>query len=187
MGSVRVAQSRHRGWHNFVTVSHSADHFAWMPGPRAWRTSGYLHRLDAKTHVLLVGAGGVGRAIGVALALAGVGFLGVENRTRANADALAQTARRAAPRCVVESRSGFDPAEFDIVVNATSLGLNGEGPMPIDIYQLSGTALVAEVVMVPEVTPMLHAAQDRGLAVVRGLEMLTQQVETLGDFWGMTN
>ena len=59
--------------------------------------------------------------------------------------------------------------------------------MPIDISRLSGTALVAEVVMVPEVTPMLHVAQERGLAVVRGLEMLTQQVETLGDFWGMTN
>ena len=123
----------------------------------------------------------------MALALAGVGFLAVENRTRAKANELAQTARRAAPRCVVESGPGFDPAGFDIVVNDTSLGLNGEGPIPIDVSRLSGTALVAEVVMVPEVTPMLKVAQDRGLAVVRGLEMLTQQVETLGDFWGMTN
>lgn len=143
--------------------------------------------LDANTRVLLVGAGGVGRAIGVALALAVVGVLAVENRTRAKAEALAQTVRRAAPRCVVEADSGFDPAVFDIVVNATSLGLNGKGSMPIDVSRLSGTALVAEVVMVPEVTPMLHAAQNRGLAIVRGMEMLTQQVETLGDFWGMTN
>ena len=143
--------------------------------------------LDANTRVLLVGAGGVGRAIGVALALAGVGFLAVENRTPAMADELAQTARHAAPMCVVESGSEFNLAGFDIVVNATSLGLNGEGPMPIDISRLSGAALVAEVVMVPEVTPMLHVAQERGLAIVRGLEMLIQQVETLGDFWGMTN
>ena len=143
--------------------------------------------LNADTRVLQVGAGGVGKAIAVALGLAGVGFLAVENRTHAIADALAQTVRRAAPKCVVESGSGFDLAPFDIVVNATSLGLNGEGPMPIDISRLSGTALVAEVVMVPEVTPMLHAAQERGLAVVRGLEMLTQQADTLGDFWGMTN
>jgi shikimate 5-dehydrogenase len=41
--------------------------------------------------------------------------------------------------------------------------------------------------MVPEITPMLHSAQEQGLAVVRGLEMLTQQIEILADFFGMAN
>ena len=73
------------------------------------------------------------------------------------------------------------------MVNATSLGLNGQGAMPVEVSRISKAALVAEVVMVPEITPMLHSAQEQGLAVVRGLEMLTQQIEVLADFFGMAN
>ncbi|MBL7084149.1 MAG: shikimate dehydrogenase [Candidatus Aminicenantes bacterium] len=141
--------------------------------------------LNANTRVLLVGAGGVGRAIAVALALAGVGYLAIANRTRAKADDLAHTVRRAAPACVAEAGSAFDPATFDIVINATSLGLNGQGPLPVEVSRVSGTALVAEVVMVPKLTPLLQAAQTRGLGIVRGREMLTQQVEAVADFLGM--
>jgi shikimate dehydrogenase len=146
------------------------------------------HRtLDVATRVLLVGAGGVGRAIAVALALAGVGHLAITNRTRARADALAQTVRRAAPACAVEAGAAFDPARFDIVINATSLGTGGQGPMPIEVSRISGTALVADVVAAPEYTPLLQAAQARGLTVVRGLEMMTPQIDLAADFLGMTS
>ncbi len=40
--------------------------------------------------------------------------------------------------------------------------------------------------MVPELTPLLQAAQTRGLEIVYGREMLTQQVEAAADFLGMT-
>jgi shikimate dehydrogenase len=142
--------------------------------------------LDANTRVLLVGAGGVGRAIAVALALAGVGSLVTANRTQAKAEDLADTVRRAAPTCAVEAGSAVDPSAFDIVINATSLGLNGQGPLPVEVSRVSETALVAEVVMAPEVTPLLQAAQTRGLGIVRGREMLTQQLEAIVDFFGMT-
>lgn len=142
--------------------------------------------LDANTRVLLVGAGGVGRAIAVALALAGVGSLVIANRTQAKAEDVADTVRRAAPTCAVEAGSAVDPSAFDIVINATSLGLNGQGPLPVEVSRVSGTALVAEVVMVPELTPLLQAAQTRGLGIIRGREMLTHQVEAIMDFLGMT-
>jgi shikimate dehydrogenase len=142
--------------------------------------------LDANTRVLLVGAGGVGRAIAVALALAGVASLVIANRTQTKAEDLADTVRRAAPACAVEAGSAVDPAAFDIVINATSLGLNGRGPLPVEVARVSETALVAEVVMVPELMPLLQAAQTRGLAIVRGREMLPQQVEAGMDFLGMT-
>ena len=140
--------------------------------------------LDATTRVLLVGAGGTGRAIAVALALAGVGYVAIANRTRAKAEELAHTVRGVVPTCVTEAGSTFDPAAFDIVINATSLGLNGQGPLPVEVAQLSGTALVAEVVMVPDLTPLLQAAQRRGLAVVRGREMGAQQGAGVADFLG---
>ena len=142
--------------------------------------------LDANSRVLLVGAGGVGRAIAVALALAGVGSLTIANRTVAKAEDLAHTVRQAAPACAVEARNAFDPAPFDIVLNATSLGLNGQGPLPVEVSRVSETALVAEVVMAPEVTPLLQAAHTRGLGIVRGREMLTQQLAAIVDFFGMT-
>lgn len=142
--------------------------------------------LDVNTRVLVVGAGGVGRAIAVALALEGVGYLAVANRTRAKAVDLAETVRRAAPTCIAEAGSAFDPAAFDIVINATSLGLNGQGPLPIDVSRVSETALVAEVVMSPKLTPLLQAAQTRGLEIVYGREMLTLQLEAGADFLGMT-
>ena len=142
--------------------------------------------LNSDTRVLLVGAGGVGRSIAVAIALAGVGYLAIANRTPSKADELAGTVRHAAPDCVVESDSSLDPEGFDIVVNATSLGLNGQGPMPVEVSRISKPALVAEVVMVPEITPMLHSAQEQGLAVVRGSEMMTNQVEIWADFFGLS-
>jgi shikimate dehydrogenase len=114
--------------------------------------------------------------------------LTITNRTQAKADALAHTVRRAAPTCTVEASAACDPAGFDIVINATSLGQQGQeqGPLPIDVSRVSGTALVADVVSVPERTPLLHAAQARGLGTVRGIEMMTPQIETVADFLGMT-
>jgi shikimate dehydrogenase len=140
--------------------------------------------LDTTTRVLLVGAGGTGRAIAVALARAGVGYVAIANRTQEKAEELAHTVRGVVPTCVTEAGSTFDPAAFDIVINATSLGLHGQGPLPVEVAQLSGTALVAEVVMVPELTPLLQAAQTRGLEVVRGREMGAQQWEGVADFFG---
>jgi shikimate dehydrogenase len=61
-----------------------------------------------------------------------------------------------------------------------------QGPLPIEISRLSGTALVAEVVMVPELTPLLQAAQTRGFDIVTGREMSAQQFEAGMNFLGMT-
>jgi shikimate dehydrogenase len=146
------------------------------------------HRaMDATTQVLLVGAGGVGQAIGVALGLAGVGALTITNRTQAKADDLVQKVRRVAPACDVMTHAAVDPVAFDIVINATSLGhVTGQGPLPIEVARVSETALVADVVSVPEYTPLLHAAQARGLDIVRGIEMRDPQAEIIADFLGMT-
>jgi shikimate 5-dehydrogenase len=100
---------------------------------------------------------------------------------------LLHTVRRTAPACAVEAGIAFDPAAFDIVINATSLGHgDGQGPLPVEVSRVSGTALVADVVSVPEYTPLLQAAQARGLDIVRGIEMLTPQIEIGADFLGMT-
>jgi shikimate dehydrogenase len=162
-------------------IGETFDGVAMVQAIKAYRA------IDATTRVLLVGAGGVGQAIGVALGLAGVGSLAITNRTQAKADDLVQKVRHAAPSCVVETQAAFDPADFDIVINATSLGHgDGQGPLPIEVSRVSGTTLVADVVAMPEYTPLLQAAQARGLDIVRGIEMLTPQIEIGADFLGMT-
>jgi shikimate dehydrogenase len=162
-------------------IGETFDGVAMVRAIRAYRT------IDAATRVLLVGAGGVGQAIGVALGLAGVGALAITNRTQAKADDLAQKVRRAAPACDVTTPTACDPADFDIVINATSLGhVTGQGPLPLDVAQVSARALVADVVSEPEYTPLLQAAQARGLDIVRGIEMRDPQAEIIADFLGMT-
>jgi len=144
------------------------------------------HRiLSGDTRVLLVGAGGVAKAIAVALGLAGIGRLAIANRTQANADALADMVRRAAPTCKLEASTLGDPAGFDIVINATSLGVNDGDPLPIEVSRISVEALVVEVVAVPPRTRLLEAATARGLAVVPGKAMMIPQLELVADFLGI--
>ncbi|MGE3539279.1 MAG: shikimate dehydrogenase [Candidatus Tectimicrobiota bacterium] len=141
--------------------------------------------LEHTTRALLVGAGGAGRAIAVALASAGVGLLAIANRTRARADDLAHTVRQVVPTCEVETGTHFDPAPFDLVVNATSLGLHGHGALPLEVTRLSPGTLVADAVMLPAMTPLLQAARERGLRIVRGAEMLRHQIAGLAEFFGL--
>ena len=79
-----------------------------------------------------------------------------------------------------------DPADFDIVINATSLGVNADDPMPVDISRIPPAALVVEVVVAPPRTRLLDAATARGLAVVPGMAMMTPQLELVADFLGIT-
>ena len=143
-------------------------------------------KLDKNTKVLLLGAGGVGSAIGIAMALEGIGRLMIWNRTERKANDLASAVRNVAPNCNVDSNFGFKFRDFDIVINATSLGLNGLGAPPVEVTRLAEHALVAEVIMKPEHTPFILAAQERGLDIVQGRKILTQQLETVADYLGIT-
>jgi shikimate 5-dehydrogenase len=58
--------------------------------------------------------------------------------------------------------------------------------MPMDVGQVSNSALVADVVSIPERTELLQAAERRGLDIVRGREMMTPQIEAIADFLGIT-
>ena len=86
--------------------------------------------LDAHTRVLLVGAGGTGRAIAVALALAGVGSLVITNRTQAKAEEVATTVRRAVPTCAVEAGSAVEPAAQCHVVQGRRRPWPSTDPIP---------------------------------------------------------
>lgn len=149
---------------------------------------GFVNGLKSQGHdpagrsVLLAGAGGAAAAIAHALARAGVGRLCIANRTAPKAEAIAQRVRAAAPGIEVTTAGAADPRGFDIVVNATSLGMKEGDALPLDASLLSPPTLVAEIIMKPEMTALLKAAEKQGCSIHLGKHMLDQQANLMGRF-----
>jgi shikimate dehydrogenase len=132
---------------------------------------------------LVVGTGGVGSAIAAGLAASGVAGLTMFDTTSENADALASRLRQHYPR--LDVRTGTrDPAGFDLVVNATPLGMNAGDPLPIDVARLAPSTFVGEVVMKQEMTPLLQAARALGCPIQVGTDMLFEQIPLYLEFFG---
>ncbi len=138
----------------------------------------------AGRRALVLGAGGVGSAIAASLAKAGVGALGLYDIDAAAAEALALRLARFHPTLGLSLGSN-DPAGFDIVVNATPLGMRPGDPLPLDVARLDAASFVGEVVMAEEITPFLAAARARGCAVQVGKDMLFEQIPAYLEFFGL--
>ena len=132
---------------------------------------------------LVVGCGGVGSAIAASLAAAGVATLALYD-SRAEG-ALALRGRLAEHYPALDVRVGSnDPRGFDVVVNATPLGMHDADPLPFDIARLERRSFVGEVVMKNEVTPLLKAAQEIGCDVQVGSDMLFEMIPAYLEFFG---
>jgi shikimate dehydrogenase len=132
---------------------------------------------------LIVGAGGVGSAIAAALAAERVGSITLFDTHGAAADALADRLRQHYPnvRCAVGSN---DPSGYDLVVNATPLGMKAGDPLPFDPWKLDSRTFVGEVVMKQEITPLLAAARERGCRFQVGTDMLFEMIPAYLEFFG---
>ena len=137
----------------------------------------------AGTRALVVGSGGVGSAIAASLAGAGVSALAVFDPNTAAADALAERIREHYPKIEVTTGSK-DPEGYDLVVNATPLGMNDGDPLPMDVDRISPSTFVGEVVMKQEITPFLEAARAKGCQIQVGTDMLFEQIPAYLEFFG---
>ncbi|HKG49396.1 MAG TPA: shikimate dehydrogenase [Actinomycetales bacterium] len=135
------------------------------------------------TRALVVGNGGVGSAIVASLAQAGVAGLGLFDPGPGVSEALAGRIREHYPTIDVTTGSK-DPAGYDVVVNATPLGMNPGDPLPMDVQRIDPGTFVGEVVMAQEITPFLAAAKERGCAVQVGTDMLFEQIPAYLEFFG---
>src|SRR6478609_369047 len=132
---------------------------------------------------LIAGSGGVGSAIAASLAAAGIGAIALYDVQPAAAEALAERLRTNYPAIRVSTGSN-DPAGFDLVVNATPLGMNPGDPLPMDMNRLEARSFVGEVVMKTEMTAFLTAAKARGCRVQVGSDMLFEQIPAYLEFFG---
>ena len=133
---------------------------------------------------MVVGSGGVGSAIAASLAAAGVARLGLFDVNAASVNGLADRLRAHYPSLQVGTDSN-DPAGFDLVVNATPLGMIAGDPMPMDVSRIAAGTFVGEVVMKTEMTAFLAAAKARGCAVQVGSDMLFEQIPAYLEFFGL--
>ena len=140
-------------------------------------------QLIAGSSAIVSGCGGVGSAIAASLARAGIAQLGLFDVHAPSAEALAGRLRVHYPSLdlVVGTK---DPAGFDIIVNATPLGMNPDDPLPFDIYRIAASSFVGEVVMKEEYTPLLRQARDKGCRVQVGTDMLFEQIPAYLEFFG---
>ncbi len=147
---------------------------------RGLRHQGFV--FDGAT-CLVVGAGGVGSAIAASLAADGVASIALCDTDRMSVEGLAARLASHYPRLDVHVR-GSDPAGYDLVVNATPLGMKAGDPLPFDLTRLAPATFVGEVVMKQEITPLLKAAQERGCRFVVGTDMLFEMIPAYLEFFG---
>ncbi len=133
--------------------------------------------------VLVVGSGGVGSAIAASLAAAAVANLSLFDMNAAAAQGLGERLKKHYPSLQVQTGSN-DPAGFDVVVNATPMGMNDGDPLPMDMSRVAPSTLVGEVVMKTEMTAFLKAAQARGCRFQVGADMLFEQIPAYLEFFG---
>ncbi len=141
--------------------------------------------------IVMFGAGGAARAIGVELALAGAASITVVNRGSARGEALVKllNGKTKTKAKLVNWTSTFSvPADAGIVVNATSIGLeDGNAALDLDIASLKPGMVVADVIVNPPRTRLIRDAEARGCRVIDGLGMLINQGVIGVEYWTGVN
>jgi shikimate dehydrogenase len=135
------------------------------------------------TRAFVAGSGGVGSAIAASLAKAGASRLGLYDAFPQAMNGLSERLNAHYPNLEVVTGSP-DPAGYDIVVNATPLGMKKDDPLPMNVERISPSAFVGEVVMKEEITPFLAAVKARGCDYQVGTDMLFEQIPAYLEFFG---
>lgn len=133
--------------------------------------------------VLLLGAGGAGLAIASALAALPLAQLEVVDVAPERAASLA---RRIADVAGFAVTAAGDPAHdrFDILINATPLGLREEDPLPFEPARVRAEAIVVDILMTAAPSRLVRACSARGIVAHSGHEMLLQQLPPYLEFFG---
>ena len=141
----------------------------------------------AGKRLVMFGAGGAARAIGVECALAGATHFTIVNRSEDRGHELIALLNDQTPaEAAFEKWDGeyFVPEEADVVINATSIGLaDAKARLELDTNSLAENMVVADVIPNPPRTQLIRAAEDRGCQVLDGLGMLVNQGITGIEYW----
>ena len=133
--------------------------------------------------ILILGAGGAGRTAALKLAAEGAKKLYLVNRTREKVEEVAREIRQRCPSTEIEV--GYPSSRIELVLNATSLGLNASDPLPFsaDDFSLNQAAAAYDMIYRPAETPFLAEAARAGVITANGLGMLLYQGAKALEIW----
>ena len=137
--------------------------------------------LAGKTGII-IGAGGAAKAIISALLDENIEKIGIINRTRERIQGL----QKQFGSHVFEINERIANSELkncNLLINATSQGMEGQPPLELDIQNLNSNALVADIVYTPLETAFLKRAKDQGNSTLGGLGMLLHQAVRGFELW----
>ena len=130
--------------------------------------------------VLLVGAGGAGSAIAIALLEAGVRELTIHDADESRVAALLKLLTDLGHGRV--SAGPPDPTGCALVCNATPMGMADGDPLPVDAALLTSSMFVGDVIAGHGVTPFLKAAEAAGCQTANGGHMVEAAQDVMADF-----
>ena len=150
---------------------------------------GFINNLDAcapgwggTSDALVLGAGGSSRAVVFGLVERGIKRVHLANRTIDRAHTLADQFGANVHPVAWDAIDDLLP-RAGLLVNTTSLGMQGQPALELDVGRLQSDAIVADLVYAPLQTPLLAAAQARGLRTADGLGMLLHQAVRGFELW----
>ena len=133
--------------------------------------------------VLLIGAGGAARAIVAGIAKEKAKSIDIANRTIENANNLSEFAQKIGLSANVKKIEDVDNLEnYDIIINATSIGLKNE-KSPISFEGMKEKTIVYDIVYAPMNTDFIKKAKEKKLEVIYGYEMLLGQATRAFEIW----
>ncbi len=138
--------------------------------------------------IVVVGAGGAARGAVAALCREAAQRIFIINRSYEKAIALkAEMSRRYPTVCIetIENEELMKKVlpETSLLINTTSVGMNGDNIDFLNLTHLSKSAKVYDMVYSPAITPLIHEASGMGLMVSNGLGMLASQGERAFTIW----
>lgn len=139
----------------------------------------------AGKRVLLVGAGGAGAAIALAVADKQPSFLRIAEIDDDRASALVRRISAVTGDLPVDLGPA-DPRGFDLVINASPMGMADRPESPL-LHPVTGSTVVFDVVAKPAVTMLIASALANGAVAIGGAEMIRGQVDLIADFFAQTS
>lgn len=139
---------------------------------------------------LIIGAGGGARAVCFGLADAGARIISVKDKDPAKAKKLTRDLRRHYSGIEIEAVSKDDALkgrDFDLVVNATPVGMKSGDGLVIDLNLFPRVSLVYDLIYNPAMTPLLRQAKKKGIDYANGLGMLVRQGAVSFKHWTKQN
>jgi len=131
---------------------------------------------------MLLGAGGAGSAIAIAIGGERPAALRIYDVDVARAEALVRKVVHANPG--VEATAGAPTASgVDILLNASPVGMLGDARMPFEAATLPPELVVFDAIVKPERTPLLALAESCGCTTLYGREMMRGQISRMTDFF----